>query len=100
MDQLQIQSLLEEILGSGNVYFQPPPTVAMQYPAIVYKRDISNTQFADNIPYRRTKRYMVTVIDKDPNTPIFDKVADLPMCTHSRSYSAKQLHHDVFDIYF
>lgn len=98
--RLLLQTLLEECAGNSNVYFQPPPTVRMQYPAIVYTRDLSNTQFADNAPYRRTKRYMVTVIDQDPDSPIPDKVAELPMCTHSRSYAAKQLHHDVFDVYF
>lgn len=98
--RLLLQSLLEGILGSENVYFQPPENKEILYPAIVYKRDTSNTQFADNSPYRRTKRYLVTVIDRDPDSPIPDKVADLPMCTHSRSYPANQLHHDVFDVYF
>ena len=32
----ELQTLLEEILGSKNVYFQPPDTVSMKYPAIVY----------------------------------------------------------------
>lgn len=100
MDRLQLQTLLEECAGNTNVYFQPPPTVKMKYPAIVYKRDLSNTQFADNAPYRRTLRYMVTVIDQDPDSLIPGKVADLPMSTLTRTYSANQLHHDVFDVYF
>jgi hypothetical protein len=98
--RLLLQSLLEEILGTEEVYFQPPENLTMQYPAIIYTRSLSNTQFADNHPYRRTKRYLVTVIDQDPDSLIPDKVAELPMCTHSRSYPANQLHHDVFDVYF
>lgn len=102
MDQRreQLQTVLEELAGSDQVFFQPPPTIKMTYPAIVYTRTLSNTQFADNLPYRRMKRYTVTVIAQDPDSPIPDKVAELPMCTHSRSYAAKQLHHDVFDVYF
>lgn len=45
-------------------------------------------------------RYMVTVIVRDPDSDIPSKVAALPMCTHSRSYSANQLHHYVFDVYY
>lgn len=98
--RLQLQSLLEDILGNGNVYFQPPASVQMQYPCIVYKRDFSNTQFASNAPYRRTKRYMVTVIDRNPDSVIPDKVSELPLCTFNRFFVADNLNHDVFSIYF
>lgn len=98
--RLDLQQILEDVLESDQVYFQPPENVKMQYPAIVYTRELSDTIFADNSPYRRTKRYMVTVIDQDPDSLVPDKVAQLPMCTHSRSYPANQLHHDVFDVYF
>ena len=32
-----LQKLLVEVLGSKNVYFQPPESVKMKYPAIVYQ---------------------------------------------------------------
>lgn len=100
MDQPQIQTLLEEILDSGNVYFQPPAKVKMSYPAIVYARDLANTDFADNRPYRRTKRYSVTYISLTPNDSVPDKLADLPMSLFERFYTADNLNHDVFNIYF
>lgn len=100
MDQGQIQSLLEDILGSSNVYFQPPATVQMQYHAIVYARDLAHTSFADNKPYRHTKRYSVTHICQDPNCPVPDKIAGLPMCTFERFFPSGNLNHDVFNIYF
>lgn len=96
--RLQLQSLLEELVG--NVYFQPPANVQMNYPCIVYKRDNARTRFAGNSPYRYTKRYQVTVIDQDPDSAIPDKVASLPMCIFDRHYAVKNLNHDVFSIYF
>lgn len=38
-----------------NVYFQPPESVKLLYPCIVYKRSAGDTRFADNknIPIRR-----------------------------------------------
>lgn len=72
----------------------------MQYPCIVYRRDNSETLFAGNNPYRYVKRYQVTVIDKDPDSGIPDSLATLPMCTFERFYTADNLNHDVFNIFF
>jgi len=98
--RLQLQDLLEEILGTEEVYFQPPTNVQIQYPCIIYERDIAVTQFADNDPYRYTKLYQVTVIDRDPDSKIPDKVAALRMCLHNRFFAANNLNHDVFNLYF
>jgi hypothetical protein len=98
--RLELQALLENILGTRHVYFQPPANVQMQYPCIVYQRDYANTQFADNGPYRYTKRYQVTVIDNNPDSDIPDKVASLPLCTFDRFFAADNLNHDIFNLYF
>lgn len=99
--RLQLQAKLEEILGlPGNVYFQPPANLQMKYPAIVYSRDDAETLFADNDVYRRMKRYQVTVIDQNPDSEFPDKVAELPMCTYDRFFTADNLNHDVFNLYF
>ncbi len=98
--RLQLQAVLEALLGSEHVYFQPPASVQMMYPCIVYSRDFASTAFADNNPYRFTKRYQVTIIDRNPDSEIPDKVAKLPMCTFNRHFTAANLHHDVYDLYF
>lgn len=98
--RLSLQTILETILGSRNVYFQPPANVQMKYPCIVYNRDFAETEFAGNKLYRRVKRYQVTVIDRDPDSEIPDKVAALPLCKFSRFFTADNLNHDVFNIFF
>ena len=98
--RLLLQELLEFTLGSQNVYFQPPPNVQMVYPCIVYNRDYGSTEFAGNVPYRHTKRYQVTVIDRNPDSDIADKVAMLPMCLRTRFFAKDNLNHDVFTLYF
>lgn len=84
----------------SRVYFQPPSNLEMQFPCIVYNRDSADTEFAGNKPYRYTKRYEVTIIDRDPDSPIPDKVAALPQCTHSSTFAVDNLNHDVFNLYF
>jgi hypothetical protein len=98
--RLDLQALLESLLGSGNVYFQPPPTVAMNYPAIVYNRDFRKVNYADNSVYTNTLRYQVMLIAADPDSPVLDKLGDLPLSTYVRHYTADHLNHDVFDVYF
>ena len=98
--RLELQTLLEELLGSRNVYFQPPESVKMNYPAIVYGLDNIENSFADDGVYLSKKRYLVTVIDDDPDSPIVDKVAALPTCRFNRRFQSDNLNHDVFILYF
>jgi len=95
-----LQASLEALLGSAYVYFQPPSNVQMQYPCIVYQRDLARTGFADDIPYRYTQRYQVTVIALDPDNDIRGKVAALPLCAYSRGFAANDLNHDVYELYY
>lgn len=93
-----LQTVFEELLGSRNVYFQPPESVKMNYPAIVYSRsDIRNT-FADNSIYSQTTVYEVTVIDKNPDNEIVGKVMSLPLCRFNRHFESDNLNHDVFTL--
>jgi hypothetical protein len=98
--RLDLQEKLKDLLGSNNVYFQPPPSVVMQYPCIVYQRDSAVAVFADNQLYKNKKRYQVTVIDKDPDSDIPDKVAALPLCSYDRFFTADSLNHDVYNLFF
>jgi hypothetical protein len=82
------------------VYFQPPNGLKMTYPCIVYQRDTANTLYADNVPHRNDIRYMVTVIDRDPDSAIPGQVAALPYSTFNRFYTADNLNHDVYNLYF
>jgi hypothetical protein len=101
MDRLLLESLLESLVGEdGKVYFQPPENMQLVYPCIIYTRFRADTAFADNGPYRYTKRYLVTVIDRNPDSVIPDKVAALPLTLHNRFFAANGLNHDVFYMYF
>lgn len=95
-----LQAKLEEILGSKNVYFQPPESIRMHYPAIVYSRSNIPNKYADNAVYKQDISYEVTVIDKNPDSEIVAKVSKLPKCRHSRHFKSDNLNHDTFVLYF
>lgn len=96
--RLQLQNLLESF--ADNVYFQPPTNIQLVYPCIVYKRDFGETKFADDLPYNHMTRYMITVIDRDPDSDIPGKVASMPMSLFNRFYTADNLNHDVYNVFF
>ena len=100
MDQSQIQALLSGIPEVKKAYFQEPPASVMEYPCIIYHLDDRGIVHADNAPYRKLKRYQVTVIDGNPTSTIPDAVADLPYCSFDRRFVVGQLNHDIFNIYF
>lgn len=96
--RLDLQAILETVLGTANVYFQPPPSFKMVYPCIVYERSRATTEFADNNPYFREKKYKLTLIDTDPDSLIPDRIARLSKCIFDTHYTSDGLNHDVFTI--
>lgn len=72
----------------------------MRYPAIVYSQDDEDVSYADNKRYRGFKRYLVTVIDRDPDSELNDKVAELPYCGYDRRFVTDGLNHTVYNLYF
>ena len=98
--RLELQELLESLLGSRNVYFQPPPTIKMKYPAIVYHPAALRNVPADNNPYQQFKSYTVTVIDEDPDSIISTTVSKLPLCRFDRWYAADNLNHFTYTLYY
>ena len=100
LSRLKLQTLLEELLGSRNVYFQPPASVQMKYPAIVYGlEDIENTYANDGV-YLSQRKYSVTVIDEDPDSEIVGKIAQIPSIRFNRHFESDNLNHDVFILQF
>lgn len=99
--ELQLQNKLELFLGSTNVYFQPPESVKMEYPCIVYKLGGIPVNKADNTVYKFNTYYEVTLIHKDPDNELKDKILKyFKYCSFDRFYIADNLNHYVYRLYF
>jgi len=99
-NRLYLQALLENLLGSRNVYYDPPESVRMKYPAIRYFRKKINNTFANDSVYKQDTCYELIAIYDDPDSDIPLKLSTLPKCVHDRQYVADNLYHDVFTLYF
>lgn len=97
--RLLLNDELKAILGSNNVYFQPPEDRVLEYPCIVYERDDTQILHADNIPYSVAQRYQVTYIDQMPDSAVVEKLKQRKLCRFQRHFATSGLNHDVFVLY-
>ena len=98
--RLDLQTLLEETLGSRNVYFQPPESTKIAYPAIVYSLGNMESSYADDVTFTSVKQYSVIFITSDPDSEMIDKIAKLPYCRFDRHYKSDNLNHYAYTLYF
>ena len=99
--RLKLHEELCTILGSRNVYFQPPATVKMNYPCIRYALSGVSQEQADDLNYKRTNRYEITVIDRDPDNGVYNQIlSHFRMCSFDRPYTADNLNHWVLTLYY
>lgn len=99
--RLILQTRLEEIPRVKKVYYQPPANLKMVFPAIRYELDRYWTLNANDKTYRKTNRYNVIEIDRDPDSPIPDLIQkSFQLCTLDRVYIIDNLYHRSFTIYF
>lgn len=99
--RLELHEKLCEILGSRNVYFQPPESVKLQYPCIIYSLSDVDTNHANNKLYLHKNRYMLMVVCKNPDDQTHEELMyRLPYCSFDRAYSADNMNHRVLTLYY
>ena len=99
--RLKLHEELCEILETKNVYFNSPASVRMSYPCIRYKLGGMDTNHAANKIYNKTNRYEITVIDRDPDCEIHNKLLErFEMINFDRSYISDNLYHFVLTLYY
>ena len=98
--RLELQAKLEGLLGEKHVYYQPPETLKIEYPAIIYSKSKIVTKKANDSTYLKDTRYDVIVIDKRPDNPVINKLLDLQYCSYDRSYKSEGYNHDALTLYY
>ena len=99
--RLELHEELCDLLGSRNVYFQPPESFKLTYPCIVYSLDGVNKQNANDSMYKNTNQYKITTIDADPDGDIHMKILrHFPMCSFDRGYKSDNLNHNSLTLYY
>jgi hypothetical protein len=98
--RLELHEKLVSVLGARYVYFQPPESVKMKYPAIVYERSDIPNKFANDDVYLQTIKYKVTVVDRDPDSEVVERMSKFKTARFEKHYVVDGLNHDTFTIYY
>ena len=97
----QLHQRLMDILGSSNVYFQPPESVKLMYPCIVYSLTAINADYADDKTYGLRDSYQVSLISKNhDHDEVRAYLLALPYCHFNQRFVHDNLYHDIFTIYY
>lgn len=95
-----LQNKLEELLGSKNVYYQPPENLKMEYPCIRYSKSEIRDIYANDRKYISSDVYDLVVISKKPDNPVIKKLLELPYSEFDRHYVSDNLNHDIIRIFY
>ena len=99
-DRLKLHEILTKIPGVNKVYFQPPDTIVMVYPAIVYSLATIDPVYANDKKYHNKTKYSITVIDKNPDTEIHHKILELRYSAFNKHFVSANLNHYVCSLYY
>ena len=99
--RLELHDKLKQLIDSDNVYFQPPASVQLSYPCVIYSIGSGDAKYADGMVYNYINNYELLFIFKQPNIDIIEQVlVALPMCKMTRAYVVDNLNHYAFSVYY
>lgn len=98
--QENLQSILEELEGVQAAYIQKPLNIQLVAPYIVHEIDDEWVAHADNVVYAFMNRYTVTVVVREPDSPIPGLVRGLQHSKFDRRFISGGLYHFVYNLYF
>ena len=97
--RLTLHEALVDFLGSSNVYYQPPESVKLKYPCIIYELNRIDGVPADNLQYLKNKKYTITIVHKDADSTMPDDILNyFKYIQFDRPYKSDNLYHEVYTI--
>lgn len=100
-NRIELHTLISSVMPEGvTVYFQPPNSINLQFPCVIYSRTGKAENFAGNELYNSKYEYSVLVISRDPDNDLSEQLVKIPFTSYDRRYEANGLYHDVVKLYF
>lgn len=91
----------ELLLFVEHAYFQPPSGFKMKYPCVVYNKTPKQKQYASNGVYLKRQAYQITVIDKNPDSDIADRIEEyFDYCKVNNHAVVDNLHHIYLSLFY
>lgn len=96
-NRLKLHSLLQSF-GCPNIYYQAPSS--LKYPCIKYEKDKIINTHADSMIYKQDDRYSITIMSKNVDDILINKVSTIPGISYDRSYTSDNIYHTVFELHY
>lgn len=97
----ELQQIFEDLLHNRNVYFQPPETMKLNYPCIIYFKNPPSTAYANDKVFKYNQSYTVTYVDKDPDSEIpYTILTTLRYSRIDSYYRSDGLNHTKLTIFY
>lgn len=94
--RLKLHQMLKDFTDDGNVYYQPPSNVKLEYPCIIYSlRDLESNR-ADNADYVDHAIFDISYIHREVDDEALGALFSLPYTIFDRHYVSENLYHDTF----
>lgn len=100
MDRLDLRDKLRDLVGSKNVYFQPPEGTRLSYPCIIYHLSGRKSKYANDDRYKNEIAYDIQIIDEDPDSLLPERLENaFTYASFSRFFVVDNLNHWAYRIY-
>lgn len=98
--RLELSNILNGIEGVKKAYFQPPESVKLEYPCIIYELQSVDMITANDYPYKNRDCYHITIIDRNPDSKIRRELEKMMLCRWDRFYAVDGLNHWSYILYY
>jgi len=96
---LTVHSYLASLFPTVTLYFQPPETLKLTYPCIIYSIENIFTRHADNRPYKIKNRYSLMLITRTLDETLNDILLSIESARFERLFIGENLYHFIVTIH-
>ena len=97
--RIDLNKRLQDIMGSGQVYYNPDASLTLRYPCFLYSLSNADITYADGLHYAEHRNYTVTYITRNADDEPFKKMfGAFAFCRFERMYKTDGLYHYVFNV--
>ena len=100
VNRLELHEFLSGVMSAcgeePHLYFQPPETVKLEYPCIIYRLATMTSDYADDDPYRIRIAFDITYITRSPTSNVPSSLVKAHKFAFDRYYVSDNLHHYTY----
>lgn len=97
--RLRFHNALQAYVGNNiKLYFNPPEDLKLQIPCIRYSLSTFNVRHADDQVHRAVPIYDVTLVTRDVDDPLIEKLVKFPGSRFDRTYRDSSLCYATYRI--